>query len=95
MKLSIDITDIKSWPPGTWMRYDNTHAVHTELAKCYGKFVADIAVVTHKSRHIGRGIVVANDGISEIHVIWDDGCTKQHCKYDVKFLNADVIFHDG
>jgi hypothetical protein len=74
-----DINDIKSWPPGTFMVFNNadTQAVTGGMAP----------------RFIGLGIVVANDGMFHIRVVWGSNCKHQYLEYDVRTLNRNVIFH--
>ena len=43
--------------------------------------------------HVGRGIVVANDGDTTIEVLWDENCKQRMCVYDVRVLNYKVIRH--
>ena len=39
----------------------------------------------------GIGIVVSNDGVSQIIVMWDSSCKKRLSHYDVVSLNPNVI----
>jgi len=70
---------ITSWPPGTFMVYDNTMMESVQAGR--------------ERKHTGLGIVVANDGVSRIRVLWDSGCSRQFLEYHVEALNPNVIFH--
>lgn len=74
-----NIHDIRSWPPGTFMLYDNRN----------------VAFVNEKTLHIGIGIgmVIANGGVSRIRVVWGSNCRDPYLEYEVGGLNGMVIHH--
>ena len=74
-----NINEIKSWPPGTFMVYDNSD--HRSVTGGMAQ------------KHVGLGIVVANDGMFYIRVVWGSNCKHQYLEYDVRTLNPNVIFH--
>lgn len=45
-------------------------------------------------QHLGFGLAVANDKHGKIWVLWDAGCGRMFCEYDVRKLNPQVI-HRG
>jgi hypothetical protein len=79
-----DIHDIRTWPPGTFILYDNRKHVAG-----WKKFLSTSEAV----EHVGIGIVVANDGINTIRVVWGANCEKPYLEYNVTSLNASVIRH--
>jgi len=90
-QLSGSIRDIKAWPPGAVMIFDNQSQIdmltETErymLMRVNGQL---------PEAHTGRGIVVSNDGLKEIVVMWDEGCKQRICHYNVYELNLQVVRH--
>ena len=77
-----DIHDIKTWPPGTFILYDNREECRKRM---------DARIVPHQ----GIGLVVANDGEHMIRVVWGGNCREVYLTYDVRHLNDAVIFHVG
>lgn len=45
--------------------------------------------------HVGLGMVVANDGVNTIHVVWDAGCKEPFKGYEVSSLNPLVVSRVG
>ena len=91
-----DDRDIKSWPPGSVMIFDNSMTV---LRKSDEGMIMITGSTTPKTptkisgSHYGTGIVIFNDGVKTIKVLWDAGCKEQLCTYDVGMLNYNVIHH--
>lgn len=73
------INDIESWPPGTFMKFEAVERIKVKNG--------NIQVRTFK----GIGLVVSNDGISQIAVIWGSNCAKMFNVYDVTALNARTV----
>lgn len=88
-----NINEILSWPPGTLMIYDNAGILPTYKSGCThpvtGQYVPNPD--RDPNAHFGRGIVVANDGVDTIKVLWDAGCKQRLCTYSVRQLNQRVI----
>lgn len=80
----MNINDIKTWPPGAIMLFDNREQVKKQ-------FKSDSRV----KPHVGFGIVLANDGEGTIWVIWDSNCRDMFTEYFVKSLNTLVISRVG
>lgn len=74
--MKVDVNDIRAWPPGALMMFDNTKIAGT-------------------LKHVGLGIVVANDGCKLIDVMWDASCFVPFMQYDVPRLNPRVISRVG
>lgn len=58
------------------------------------------ALMLHDNRPLGGtrtdiGVVVANDGIRTIAVVWDASCFHSYREYDVKVLHPDSIARVG
>jgi len=71
------LADVRLWPPGMLMVYDNRHILSPGAP----------------GRHCGVGIVIANDGVQTIRVLWDAGCSEQYKSYDMDAgLNPAVIY---
>ena len=70
-----DVRDIRTWPPGTFMVYDNR----------------EVPGMIYRDMHVGLGMVIANDGHNRIRVIWDVTCDQPYLEYDVSSLNPHVI----
>ena len=86
-RLTKDVNDIRSWPPGTFILFDNRE----ELRRLYGPMYGTPNTMFH-----GLGMVVANCG-HEIHVIWAANCHKPYQQYvvdvDGHAFNPKVIHH--
>jgi len=76
---SKDIHDHRSWPPGTFMLFDNR-----EQAISIGR--PDVG-------HMGLGIVVANDDTGCIWVLWASNCKVPLAKYQCDTLTTECVFH--
>lgn len=85
--MSWNIFDIKTWPPGTLMGFDNRDQLRrypTETKRA------------GYTPHTGIGIVVHNDGVKIIHVVWDSNCKDAFSEYNVSNgLNPQVIYRIG
>jgi hypothetical protein len=80
------VQDIKSWPPGSTMCYDNRDLMRQLLNEKH------ITQKQHDEQvHFGLGLVVTNDGKQIIHVVWDNVSNEKFKEYDVRFLNPLVI----
>ena len=71
------IRNIESWPPGAFIVYDSrkTTLVNKGIVPAF----------------VGLGVVVANDGIDRIRVIWGANCRDAFLEYTVSTLNPEVI----
>lgn len=74
-----NIHKIESWPPGTFMVFDNSQV--------------QSVIDGREKKHVALGIVVANDGDSKLRVLWGANCGRPYCEYHVFGLNPNVIFH--
>ena len=74
-----DIHDIKTWSPGALIMID-THKLY--------KFTPG-----DSSRFVAVGMVVANDRVNTIRVLWPDSCKEKFKVYNVNDLNPAVIYH--
>lgn len=82
-----DIHDIKTWPPGAVMLFDN----RVELEKLRKEDLSSTDAVPH----VGFGLVVANNGSGRIQVLWDENCARRYLMYEVRMLNPKVISRIG
>jgi hypothetical protein len=73
--------DIKTWPPGEFILIDQN-----EEWKRMGS-------PAHLRPFVGLGMVVANDGVSQIAVLWGGNCKDGYTEYDVTTLNEATIYH--
>ena len=72
-----DIHNINTWLPGTQMVFDSASGKST-----------DGNVRTTRFQAIG--IVIANDGINTISVLWPEHCKNRFITYNVTSLNGKV-----
>ena len=73
-----NIKNIKAWPPGAFMVFDNrqSRAVTGGMAEPF----------------VGLGMVVANNGVDRIRVLWGANCARAFLEYVVEQLNPEVIY---
>lgn len=83
-KRTKDVKDIRTWPPGTFILIDTR-----EVAKT----LKGLSMLTPKIEpFVGLGMVVANDGKSQIRVIWGANCKEAYKEYNVDDLSRQTIF---
>jgi len=73
--------DIKSWPPGSFILIDQ----NAEWKR--------MGSPKHLKPFVGLGMVIANDGVSQIYVLWGANCKDWFTEYHVKTLNAATMYH--
>ena len=81
--LERSIHDIRSWPVGEFIAY-NTH-------KEWKRQGSPSDIVPFDS----LGMVISNDGVDRIAVIWGSSCRHSYMVYQVGSLNSIVIYHVG
>lgn len=77
------IHNIKSWPPGAFILIDQR------------KEWERMGSPSHLVPFIGLGMVVANDGVSQIRVVWGANCKASFVEYNVETLNTATMYHVG
>ena len=75
--------DIKLWPPGSFILIDQD-----EEWKRIGS-------PAHLKPFHGLGLVIANDAVSQIWVLWGANCKDGFTEYNVATLNEKSIYHVG
>ena len=71
------INTIEAWPPGAMMRFSTSSSFDGRM--------------TTLKKFFACGLVVANDGIEKIIVLWPDNCRERLKTYYVANLNAVCI----
>ena len=74
-----DIHNIRSWPPGTFMVIDQRDEWKRRGSP------------PNIKPFVGLGMVVANNGVDRIRVLWGANCRDAFLEYEVARLNPDVI----
>jgi hypothetical protein len=77
-----NIHDIRLWVPGSLIVFDQT-----EMWKQIS--------FPNTEPFVGLGMVVANDGVLRIKVLWGANCKKTLSDYNVALLNDDAVYHIG
>jgi hypothetical protein len=77
------LNDINNWPPGEFIMIDQNDEWRRRGSP------RDIAPF------VGLGVVVANDGIKRIAVLWGSNCRDTYVEYSVDRLNPATMYHVG